>query len=160
MTQQLYQLIPLIINLLDNGTESLKSVLKILALMIQLAPENIFQGYGNILISKLSILLGSLIPEASKHILNLLDTCIQVLNPPSMLLLSEISSSGILKKMIIETIKGEELHVIIMDYNLILSRIILINPQIFLGEINSLENSNQLLSSFIDELISRVTFIF
>lgn len=159
MSSDLYAITPMIINMLDYGTESLKSILKILARMVVLSPENIFQDYGHAIISKLSLLLGSLVPEASQLILNLLDTCIQAQNPPSKTLLMEISSSGLLKKMIVETINSQELISIIMDYNCILSRIILNAPETFLTEIKRLENADQIMKLFLDQLLSRVSFL-
>jgi len=155
MNRELYLVIPMIINLLDYGTESLKTVLKILARMVILSPETVFQDYGQALISKLSILLGSLVPEASKLILNLLDTCIQSQNPPSQTLMNEITSSGLLKKLLSETINGQELITIIIDYNCILSRLILNAPEAFISGIKSLEHSDQILSVFVNQLISR-----
>jgi hypothetical protein len=51
MNRELYLVIPMIINLLDYGTESLKTVLKILARMVILSPETVFQDFGQALIS-------------------------------------------------------------------------------------------------------------
>jgi hypothetical protein len=155
MTRDLYCIIPMMINMLDYGTENLKTVLKILARMVMLSPENVFHDYGHGLISKLCILLGSLVPEASKLILNLLDTCIQAQNPPSQTLMNEIISSGLLKKMIGDTINSQELISIIVDYNCVLSRIILNAPESFIAGIKSFDNSGQILPVFVAQLISR-----
>ncbi len=145
-------MIPLSINLLDYGSESLKTVLLILESYVLLDSVKVLEAYAVSIIEKLSLMLSNLKANAAHSLLKCLDVLIvaslscNCFEPVSKILFN----SGMIHKILNLVLEQSEINVILVGYIMVLNRLIVCQASLFLEFLNP-----QVLGQLLEVIFSR-----
>ncbi|KAI9291960.1 ARM repeat-containing protein [Neoconidiobolus thromboides FSU 785] len=154
ITNQLIQLMPIAIQLIDSNSENIKLVFKILNSYLLLCPNEFIQNHGLELFSNFSLVLIHLRADASELVHQFLDGMLILCNPITYQL--SFKQSGLFKDLINGAIKTEEMAYYQVGYLNIIARLCIINPNYFYEcFIQCFEDYNSIFLKFINNWVDK-----
>jgi hypothetical protein len=142
-SMEMMQLLPIAIELLDHGSDSMRKVLHILEAYILVDPLGVLQSNATILVNVISRLFGGLSIPAMQAFLHFVDVLIQSCHVCNCLenLLQVFYTQGLLHKMINVVLTDGDIGPVIVDIIILVSRMILYNPDQMIKMIESIDSN-------------------
>ncbi|KAI9205762.1 armadillo-type protein [Polychytrium aggregatum] len=138
-SDELASLFPSALALLEYGGESTKKILKIIEAYVLLDTVRVLQTYARDILDVIARLVGNIKPDAAHSILRCVDIMLQTCHIANCFpAIGEVLvGSGLLANLAKTVIENIELHVVIVKYISILSRMALYDPELFVRSIVS-----------------------
>ncbi|TPX71763.1 hypothetical protein SpCBS45565_g00836 [Spizellomyces sp. 'palustris'] len=134
-TPQIASLLEYGMALLEYGSESLKTVLKVVESYVVLEPVGVLQTYAHPILTRLCTMLGSLRPEASTFILRCLDVILQSCHASNCFhaIRDVLVQTGLLEKLVGVVVEDKEVGVVVVGCLGVVGRVVVCDAAGFVG---------------------------
>ncbi|KND02473.1 uncharacterized protein SPPG_09070 [Spizellomyces punctatus DAOM BR117] len=138
-TPQLAALLEYGMALLEYGSESLKTVLKVVESYVVLEPVGVLQTYAHPILTRLCTMLGSLRPEASTSILRCLDVILQSCHASNCFhaIRDVLVQTGLLEKLVGVVVEDKEVGVVVVGCLGVVGRVVVCDAAGFVGVVGA-----------------------